>query len=125
VWSFRQGLAEGTRAAPAKLVASPARTTEVTVDKQLRRYFVGMISFGFVVTWVAVGVPAAFLGTAAAVGTSIVVPTLLDGRRARRRAAHRRAVRPRVVTSRPIADEGPEELPLVPDEPSLIIGVAD
>ena len=95
------------------------------MEKQLRRYFVGMISFGFVVTWVAVGALAAFLGTATAVATSIVIPTLLDARRARRRTAHRRAVRPRVVTSRQLADEGPEELPLVPDEPSLIIGVAD
>jgi hypothetical protein len=95
------------------------------VEQQVRRYFVGMISFGFVVTWVGLGVLAAFLGVAAAVATSIVVPTLLDARRARRRAAHRRAVRPRVITSRPLADEGPEELPLVPDEPSLIIGVAD
>jgi hypothetical protein len=95
------------------------------VEKQLRRYFVGMISFGFVVTWVAVGALAAFLGTATAVAASILIPGLLDARRARRRAAHRRAVRPRVVTSRPLADEGPEELPLVPDEPSLIIGVAD
>jgi hypothetical protein len=94
------------------------------VEQQLRRYFVGMISFGFVVTWVAVGALAAFLGVTAAAATSMV-PALLDARRARRRAAHRRAGRPRVVTSRPLADEGPEELPLVPDEPSLIIDVAD
>ena len=95
------------------------------MERQLRRYFVGMISFGFVVTWVAGGAAAAFLGTAAAVATSIVLPMLLDARRAHRRTAHRRAARPRVVTSRPLADEGAEELPLVPDEPSLIIGVAD
>jgi hypothetical protein len=95
------------------------------VERQLRRYFVGMLSFGFVVAWVAVGALAAFLGLVAAVATSIVVPALLDARRARRRAAHRRAARPRVVTARPLADEGAEELPLVPDEPSLIIGVAD
>jgi len=95
------------------------------VEQQLRRYFVGMISFGFVVTWVAVGALAAFLGAIVAVVTSIVLPSILDARRARRRAVHRRAARPRAVTSRPLADEGAEEFPLVPDEPSLIIGVAD
>jgi hypothetical protein len=96
------------------------------VERQLRRYFVGLISFGFIVTWIAVGTTAAFLGLVGAV-ISTIVPGVLDARRARRRAD--RGVgnrgRARGVTARQLADEGPEELPLVPDEPSLIIGVSN
>ena len=97
------------------------------MERQLRRYFVGIISFGFIVTWIAVGAAAAFLGVIGAV-ISTTVPGLLDARRARRRAADRRlgnGGRPRGVTARQLADERPEELPLVPDEPSLIIGVSN
>ena len=97
------------------------------MERQLRRYFVGIISFGFIVTWMAVGTTAAFLGVLGAV-TATFVPGLLDARRARRRSAHRRVRdtgRPRGLTARPLGDEGAEELPLVPDEPSLIIGVSN
>jgi hypothetical protein len=96
------------------------------VERQLRRYFVGTMSFAFVVTWFAVGALAAFLGLLGAVATSVVLPALVDTRRARRRATGRRVGnerRPR-VTARPLADEVSEELPLVPDEPSLIIGLS-
>ena len=102
-------------------------STEVMVERQLRRYFIGVISFGFVVTWVAVGILAAFLGVLVASMTSLVVPALLDTRRARRRPARRRTTnvaRTRAVTTRRLADDTAEELPLVPDEPSLIIGVS-
>jgi hypothetical protein len=97
------------------------------VEQQLRRYFVGILSFGFIVTWIAVGTLAAFLGALGALATSTVVPALLDTRRSHRRAAHRRtgnAGRPRAVTARPLVEEDAEELPLVPDEPSLVIGVS-
>jgi hypothetical protein len=98
------------------------------VERQLRRYFVGIISFGFIVTWIAVGALAAFVGVIGAVTTSIVLPALLDARRTRpvppRR--HTRHERPtRSVATRPITDEAADELPLVPDEPSLIIGVSN
>jgi hypothetical protein len=109
------------------MVAPASTIKEVTVERQLRRYFVGIISFGFIVTWIAVGTTAAFLGLIGA-AISTIVPGLLDVRRARRRAAERRGghnVRPRGVTARQLADESPEELPLVPDEPSLIIGVSN
>jgi hypothetical protein len=86
-----------------------------------------MISFGFVVTWIGLGALAAFLGLLAA-STSMVVPGLLEARRARRRPVRRRVAEsrpPRPVTTRPLGDEGADELPLVPDEPSLIIGVSN
>jgi hypothetical protein len=97
------------------------------VERQLRRYFLGLISFAFVVTWVAVGILTAFLGVLGALTASVVVPALLDTRRLGRRPAQRRAgniPRARAVTARPLAGEAAEELPLVPDEPSLIIGVS-
>jgi hypothetical protein len=108
-------------------MVAPCTVKEVTVERQLRRYFVGIVSFGFIVTWIAVGTMAAFLGLVAAVITTMV-PGLLDVRRARRRPAHRRVdkgERSRSVTARRLAEEGPQELPLVPDEPSLIIGVSN
>ena len=102
-------------------------STEVMVERQLRRYFIGLISFGFVVTVIAVGVLAAFLGVLAVLATSLVVPALLDTRRVGRRPAQRRVAtgaRTRAVTARPLGGDAAEELPLVPDEPSLIIGVS-
>jgi hypothetical protein len=111
------------------VIAPPARSSEeVTVEQQLRRYFVGIISFGFTVTWITVGALAAFLGVIGAVTTSMVVPALLDARRARPVAPRRRMRHEppaRSVTTRPLAHEGADELPLVPDEPSLIIGVSN
>jgi hypothetical protein len=97
------------------------------VEQQLRRYYVGIISFGFVVTWFAVGTLAAFLGVVCAVATSTIAPALLDARRARRRPPRRRLgdAGPRSVTARPLAEEAADELPLVPDEPSLIIGISN
>ena len=97
------------------------------MERQLRRYFIGIISFGFIVTWIAVGTMAAFLGVLGAVMATFV-PGLVDARRARHRSAHRRVrdgSRPRAVTARPLGDDGAEKLPLVPDEPSLIIGVSN
>jgi hypothetical protein len=97
------------------------------VEEQLRRYYIGIINFAFIVTWITVGALAAFLGVLGAVATSVVLPVIADTRRGRRRPANRRvgtSGRPRAVTARTLADETPEELPLVPDEPSLIIGVS-
>lgn len=90
------------------------------MEQQLRRYFIGVISFGFIVTWMAVGIVTAFLGLLCAFATTTVVPALLDTRRAHQRTKHRRVAPPRArsVTTRPL---DAEELPLVPDEPSLII----
>jgi amino acid transporter len=97
------------------------------VEQQLRRYFIGIISFGFVVTWIAVGTVAAFLALLGMLLGMAAGPALRDVRRShrggRRRHVQRRAA-PRVVTARAFADED-AELPLVPDEPSLIIGVSN
>jgi hypothetical protein len=82
-------------------------------EGQVRRYFVGLVGFGFVACVAAIGVTAA-IAALAACGLIVVGPELL--RRRRPVTARRRNLR-----SRPLAEEGPEELPLVPDDPSLVI----
>lgn len=83
------------------------------MDRQLRRYFIGLLGFGFVACWSAVGVLAALLAAATCI-TIVAVPQFSQrGRRSRRR--------PRPIRTRPLRDEMPESLPLVPDDPSLII----
>jgi hypothetical protein len=86
------------------------------VEMQLRRYFAGLVGFGFVVCWATGGLLTAVLATGACV-VVVNAPGLL----AKRRKARPRAVRPRHVRARPLGEEIPESLPLVPDEPSLII----
>jgi hypothetical protein len=97
------------------------------VEQQLRRYFIGIISFGFIVTWIALGTFTAFLGLLTTVIATTAGPALLAARRGDRSGRRRHVQRrppPRRVTARALADED-VELPLVPDEPSLIIGVSN
>lgn len=81
------------------------------VNTQLQRYFVGLIGFGFVVAWSAVGVVTAILALVACAAL-VAGPQLLE--------RQRRTVRPRPVRARPLREEA-GSLPLVPDEPSLIL----
>ncbi len=83
------------------------------IEGQVRRYFIGLVGFAFVVCWAAVGVTVAI----AALTACIVVVLAPDVRR----KAPPRSRRPRPVRARPLDEEEPEELPLVPDEPSLIV----
>ena len=83
---------------------------------QLRRYFAGLVAFGFVVCWTSMGLLTAVLATGACIAI-VNAPALL----AKRRQARPRAARPRPVRARPLREELPDSLPLVPDEPSLII----
>jgi hypothetical protein len=86
------------------------------VQTQLCRYFAGLVAFGFVVCWATTGLLTSVLATGACVAM-VNAPALL----AKRRQARPRAARPRPVRTKPLRDELPESLPLVPDEPSLII----
>ncbi|HEY8030049.1 MAG TPA: hypothetical protein VIE38_11120 [Gaiellaceae bacterium] len=81
------------------------------MNTQLQRYFVGLIGFGFVVAWSAAGVVTAILALLACAAL-VAGPQLLQ--------RQRRAVRPRPVRARPLREEA-EGLPLVPDDPSLIL----
>jgi hypothetical protein len=83
---------------------------------QLRTYFAGLVGFAFVVCWATTGLLTAALATGACVAV-VNYPVLL----AKRRQVRPRAARPRPVRTMPLREELPESLPLVPDEPSLII----
>ena len=86
------------------------------MENQLRRYFAGLVGFAFVVCWAAGSLLTAVLATGACVAV-VNAPGLL----ATRRKARPRTVRQRPMRARPLREELPESLPLVPDEPSLII----
>jgi len=85
--------------------------TDLVVDNQLHRYFLGLVGFAFVVTWATLGLAVAVLALAACAAL-VAGPQQLERRR--------RPARPRPIRSRPLRDEA-ERLPLVPDEPSLIL----
>jgi hypothetical protein len=103
----------GRSAARGTREEEPARPprTDLVVDDQLRRYFLGLVGFAFVVTWATLGAVIAVLAVVAC--AALVAGPKQLGRR-------RRPARPRPIRSRPLLDEG-ESLPLVPDEPSLIL----
>jgi hypothetical protein len=85
-------------------------------EGQVRRYFIGLIGFAFVACWAAVG-PTVAISALTACMVVVLAPDL------RRKAAttRRPAPRPRAVRVRELSEEEPDELPLVPDEPSLIV----
>ena len=90
------------------------------MEAQLRRYFLGLVGFGFVACWATAGLETGVLAVAACAAI-VAGPQLLRRRTAtsrKRRAEPRR--RP-PVRARPLVDEEPLGLPLVPDEPSLIL----
>ena len=81
------------------------------MDRQLHRYFLGLVGFAFVVTWTTIGATTAVLAV-------VVCAALVAGPQQLQR--RRRPARPRPVRARPLMDEA-ENLPLVPDEPWLIL----
>jgi hypothetical protein len=81
------------------------------VEGQVRRYYFGLVAFGFVVAWATTGLTTAMLAVAAC-GLIVLGPRLLAHGQAKPRKS-----RPRPVRTRPLH----EELPLVPDDPSLIV----
>jgi len=80
------------------------------MEGQLRRYFVGLVAFGFAACWAAAGLVTAILGVAACAAV-VAGPELLKRKP--------KARRQRPVRTRPLRTE--TGLPLVPDEPSLIV----
>jgi hypothetical protein len=87
----------------------------------MRRYFLGLVSFGFVAVWASAGMlPAALSLLACAV--TVAAPRLL-GRSATTRS-HRSGhdtPKRRPTRTRPLRDGVAPTLPMVPDEPSLIV----
>jgi hypothetical protein len=78
------------------------------------RYFLGLVCFGAVAVSATAGLLPALLSLfACAVG--VFAPHLLTNQRTER------PPRRRPLGTRPLHDEAQESLPMVPDEPSLII----
>lgn len=90
------------------------------MDGQMRRYFLGLVSFGFVAVWASAGmVPAALSLLACSV--TVAAPRLLSRRATTR--SHRSVLETpkRPTRTRPLRDGVAPTLPMVPDEPSLIV----
>ena len=90
------------------------------VDGQVRRYFLGVISFGVVAVWSAEGMLAAALSLLACALT-VYVPPLLVRRRPGPALRHERKTRQRPVRTRTLHTEPLSSRSVVPDDPSLII----
>lgn len=76
----------------------------------MRRYFFGLVAFAVVVAWLTAGATTALLALTAC-ALIVAGPKLLA------RSAPKPKSRPRPARTRPLH----EELPLVPDDPSLIV----
>lgn len=98
------------------------------MDSQTNRYFVAIICFAVVATWLSAGFFIAVVSLVAALIAMQTFPALMSRRGrghgrmspARRGDSKRRRT---LVTTRPLADE--DEYQLVPDEPSLILSVSE
>jgi hypothetical protein len=86
------------------------------VEQQVRSYLYGIVGFAFVVSWATLGATTAVLAALACVAGLNVHRLGSIGRRSRD-VPPRRAIR-----ARPLRDED-EPLPLVPEDPSLILTV--
>jgi hypothetical protein len=83
-------------------------------ESKLRRYFIGLVGFGFVACWATAG-PTVAIAAAVVCALAVLAPDV----RAFTASQPRTRTRPRPVRAREVAEE--DERPLVPDEPSLIV----
>lgn len=89
------------------------------MQQHVQRYVVGAAGAGFVLVWTTLGLKTAVLAAAGALVAANWqrLAGLAQSRRPRP-VPHRQ--RP-AIRARPLREEGDDELPLVPDEPSLVI----
>lgn len=87
------------------------------MEQQLHRYFLGIVGFAFVVTWVTLGATAAVAAAVVCLAGANLQHLLP------RIGGTQRAHRPRrtKLSSRPLHAEHRRSHELVPDDPSLII----
>jgi hypothetical protein len=92
------------------------------MEQQVRRYVFGAAGAGFVLIWTTLGLTTAIL---AVVGGLVATNSqrLIAVARYRRHRPSRSRQRP-AIRARPLREGGEEELPLVPDEPSLVISAS-
>ena len=89
------------------------------MEQQVRRYVLGAAGAGFVLVWTTLGSTTAILAVVAAL-VAMNAQRLTGIARYRRQRPLPSRQRP-VLRTRPLREEGYHELPLVPDDPSLII----
>jgi len=89
------------------------------MEQQVRRYVFGAAGAGFVLVWTTLGSTTAILAVVAALvaTNSQRLIGIATYRRQRPLPSRQRPV----LRARPLREEGYDELPLVPDDPSLII----
>jgi hypothetical protein len=89
------------------------------MEQQVRRYVLGAAGAGFVLIWTTLGSTTAIVAMVAAL-VAMNSQRLIGivGYRRQRPLPSRQRPAMRV---RPLREEGDDELPLVPDDPSLII----
>lgn len=89
------------------------------MEQQVRRYILGAAGAGFVLIWATLGMRTAVLAAAGAlVATNF--QRLIGIARSRRERPLPSRQRP-AIRARPLREESDDGLPLVPDEPSLIL----
>jgi hypothetical protein len=88
------------------------------MEQQVRRYVFGAAGAGFVLVWTTLGSTTAILALVAAL-VATNSQRLIGIAQYRRQRPLPSRQRP-VLRARPLREEG-DELPLVPDDPSLII----
>jgi hypothetical protein len=92
------------------------------MEQQVRRYVFGATAAGFVLIWMTLGLkPAALSAAAALVAANHQRLTALT--RSRRRPQPRPRQRA-AIRAQALGDEDSPRLPMVPDEPSLIINAS-
>ena len=89
------------------------------MDQQVRRYVLGAAGAGFVLVWTTLGSTTAILALLAAL-VATNSQRLIGIAQYRRQRPLPSRQRP-VLRARPLRDESYDELPLVPDDPSLVI----
>jgi hypothetical protein len=89
------------------------------MEQQVRRYVFGAAGAGFVLVWTTLGSTTAILAVVAAlvVTNSQRLIGIAQYRRQRPLPSRQRPA----LRARPLREGGDDELPLVPDDPSLII----
>ena len=92
------------------------------MEQQVQRYVFGVAGAGFVLIWTSLGLRTAIL---AAVGALVATnyQRLIEIARARRQRRARSRQRP-AVRVQSLREESDDALPMVPDEPSLIINAS-
>ena len=89
------------------------------MEHQVRRYLLGTAGAGFVLIWTTLGLRTAVLAVVGAL-VATNAQQLIGIVRGRRQRPLPSRQRPQ-IRARPLREEGDEGLPLVPEEPSLIL----